>query len=150
MVGRLYHRLFLATWSRVGALRPLLSAETAHLNAGQRATRVLMTLFLAWPDARYRRYFKNSRHLLPEEQATPYDPSPREGVLLMIGTLGPGGAERQLVATAKAIKARALMPVGVACVFLDSPAQRFFLPELETAGIPTSIIGAEREMSLSS
>ncbi len=63
--------------------------------------------------------------------------------MMMIGTLGPGGSERQLVATAKGLHAEGGASISVACINLSSPANKYFVPELEAAGIPASVIGSE-------
>jgi glycosyltransferase involved in cell wall biosynthesis len=62
---------------------------------------------------------------------------------MMIGTLGPGGAERQLVLTASALNRRNSAAVSVACVHLSGPANSFFKPELEAAGVEVAQIGSE-------
>jgi glycosyltransferase involved in cell wall biosynthesis len=76
------------------------------------------------------------------------DAGPRNGVLMMIGTLGPGGAERQLVATARALRARNHVDVAVTCVHLANSTQRFFEPDLMAANIEVATIGAEGEAIL--
>ena len=63
--------------------------------------------------------------------------SPHEGIIFMIGTLGPGGAERQATLTLVGLAKRGYGPLKLICHFLHHENQRFFLPLLESTGIPT-------------
>jgi glycosyltransferase involved in cell wall biosynthesis len=53
--------------------------------------------------------------------------------VICIGSLGPGGAERQAAMTAAGISRTGRMRVEVLCNFIDSPAD-FFRPEVEASG----------------
>lgn len=64
----------------------------------------------------------------------------RAGLLHMIGTLGPGGSERQLVATLGQLAKLKSIPLSVAVRFLQTEDQRFFLPHLQQCGIPVEEI----------
>jgi glycosyltransferase involved in cell wall biosynthesis len=143
--SRVYLRLFLATWSRATHFRPLLSIEPRQLTIWQRVVRTALELFLAMQDRRYRRKLGavGERPLAARSAFT--ERCPREGILLMIGSLGPGGAERQFVATLKGLRERGESNVASAYVHLSTPTQRFFLPDLEDAGIPKIVIGSEPE-----
>lgn len=141
-------RLHAMTWSSIAPLLPLQSPDQTKLTAWQRSAEALTNAFVAWPDAWYRRRFNRVEHLLCPAQTASLTTGPRNGILLMIGTLGPGGAERQLVATAKALWERRSIPVTVACGSLDSPAHRFFLPDLQAAGIPATLISSEGEYAV--
>ena len=55
-------------------------------------------------------------------------------VLLIIGNLGAGGAERQAAYIAAGLARRRAYEVHVACTFLDSPADNFFRDAVEQAG----------------
>lgn len=59
----------------------------------------------------------------------------RPKVCAAIGTLGPGGAERQLVTTLLGLKDRFDVDLEVVVMYLDEEWQRFFLPVLTAAGI---------------
>ncbi|MDE2091053.1 MAG: glycosyltransferase [Gammaproteobacteria bacterium] len=53
----------------------------------------------------------------------------------MIGTLGPGGAERQAVITLLGLAGLGFQPLAMAAMDLQTDAQRFFLHKLEEAGV---------------
>lgn len=132
-------------WSRMARFRPLLAREPAALTVMERVERRFLCGVLAIPDRRYRRVLEKlgARSRTADISGVGSEVASRRGVVMMIGTLGPGGAERQLVMTAKGLHESGKSNVRVACAYLSSPISRFFLPELETAGIPTSVIGAE-------
>src|SRR5262249_44623875 len=101
-------RSSLATWSRCARLRPLLSAAPESLSWFKQTQRWLLTRYLALPDRKYRKALCKLGERL---EATPgrlervNTQTSRTDILMMIGTLGPGGAERQAVLTLKGIKA---------------------------------------------
>ena len=64
-----------------------------------------------------------------------------DGLLFVIGSLGPGGAERQAVLTLSGLTARGQKRASIACQHLSTPYERFFLPNLEMAGIPVRVVG---------
>lgn len=134
-------------WSKMACYRPLLAREIASLTVMERIERRFLWSVLAIPDWRYRRVLKK---LDAQSKTTSVSGgaswiASRRGVVMMIGTLGPGGAERQLVVTARGLHESRKSDVRVACAYLSSPISRFFLPELETAGVPASVIGAEAD-----
>jgi len=144
-------RAFRAMWHRAGAWRPLLSAEPDQLSVGPLTRRLTLQAFLALPDAPYRRCFARfDKRLEWISKRAECRAGFSGGVLMMIGTLGPGGAERQLVATARALRAgeKLDVDVAVACVSLAAPAQRFFQADLEAAHIDVALIGAEPEIAM--
>jgi glycosyltransferase involved in cell wall biosynthesis len=59
-------------------------------------------------------------------------------LVALIGTLGPGGAERQLVNTLLGLKSRYVIDIEVIAMYLEEESQRFFLETLENAGIAVS------------
>lgn len=69
----------------------------------------------------------------------------RHGLLLVSGTLGSGGSERQTVLTVLGLARRNLESVGLAVVYLRSEAERFYLHRLEAAGMP--VIEFSRDIS---
>lgn len=73
---------------------------------------------------------------IPETE--PFHPN---RVLLVIGSLQPGGAERQLAYTAKGLAASGL-DVVVACSFFDPPRD-FFRAEVEAAGVRVRLVPAQ-------
>jgi glycosyltransferase involved in cell wall biosynthesis len=135
-----HHSLFLA-WSKMASFRPLLARDPSELGLMQRIERGLLNWVLQIPDGRYRRALARL-----EVQRLPIASDPiasGHGILMIIGTLGPGGAERQLVILAKGLNKLSQANVRVACANLSSPTARFFLPQLEAAGISVSVIGSE-------
>ncbi len=56
-------------------------------------------------------------------------------IAMVVGSLGPGGAERQVAYTALGLKRSSDFEVYVACDHLDPPNNDFFRPALEEAGI---------------
>ena len=61
----------------------------------------------------------------------------RDRALMMVGSLGPGGAERQVAYTTLGLKRVSNLELYVACDHLDSSGNDFFRPALEAAGIYT-------------
>ncbi|MFD2235137.1 glycosyltransferase [Phaeospirillum tilakii] len=55
--------------------------------------------------------------------------------LLVVGTLGPGGAERQAMLTLIGLHRRRDHPYALLGQYLDAPGNRFFLPQIEQEGI---------------
>ena len=144
-------RLPMTAWARVERLRPLLAVEASRLTPLQRLARAGLRRALSLPEARYRRSFRAAARRLPMVAPARRDQfcdCPRQGILLMIGTLGPGGAERQFVLTVKGVLARDHADVTTAFVNLSTPDKRFFLPELEATGIPMLEVGSGPESVL--
>jgi glycosyltransferase involved in cell wall biosynthesis len=137
----------LIVWSRIACFRSLLAREPAELNLKERIERRLLIRLLEMPDGRYRRALTRldaqlkGRRISDAKNSIPL----KRGVMMLIGTLGPGGAERQLVVIAKGLHESAKSIVCVGCANLSSSTSRFFLPELESAGISTSVIGSEAD-----
>jgi glycosyltransferase involved in cell wall biosynthesis len=86
-------------------------------------------------DRRFERQFMVLLH-----HSVPASPSRRNRPLLVasIGTLGPGGAERQLVNTLLGLKARYDIDIEVVAMYLEDESHCFFLNSLENAGITVS------------
>ena len=66
---------------------------------------------------------------LPEEAFV------RNRTMMVVGSLGPGGAERQVAYTTLGLKRVSDLEVYVACDHLGSPSHDFFRPALKTADI---------------
>ena len=62
-----------------------------------------------------------------------------------IGTLGPGGAERQLTNTLLGLRAAADVDVHAVVAHLDFPWQAFFVPALQSAGIRVDALRRDGE-----
>jgi glycosyltransferase involved in cell wall biosynthesis len=124
-------------WQRASAYRYLLVLDVSGLSLRQRLQRKMLTVFLAFPDGLYRPGYARFEAALAGRQRD-RNVSSCSGIILMIGALGPGGAERQAVLTLTGFARRGYGPLGLVCSFLRNEAQRFFLPHLESAGVPVS------------
>lgn len=110
--------------------RPPLSLRT-------RVTRpVVMAGLRVLDDAFERRFAALVSHAL--EPRPPHTGRPR--VCLMIGTLGPGGAERQATNTLIGLREHYELDQQVVASFQDQEWQRFFAPTLRGAGIPVDAV----------
>lgn len=67
----------------------------------------------------------------------------RDGILLAIGTLSAGGAERQVVMTAKGLVARGYDNVRVVCFSLQQSPSSFYRPHLQKLGVAVSDLNEE-------
>jgi glycosyltransferase involved in cell wall biosynthesis len=87
-------------------------------------------------DKRYRRIFQD---LFREPWERWFDSRnvSGESITLVVGTLGPGGSERQAVATLLGLASRGYSDLSLLCNYLDGPVDRFFAHLLE--GCPVSI-----------
>jgi glycosyltransferase involved in cell wall biosynthesis len=87
-------------------------------------------------DKRYRRVF---RELFREPRAPWFDSGnvSRESITLVIGTLGPGGSERQAVTTLKGLASSGYCDLSLLCNRLVGPVDRFYAHLLE--GSPVSV-----------
>lgn len=132
-------------WRRASAYRYLLALGEAGISLRQRLQRKVLIAFLALPDGLYRRsYVRFGAALAGRQRAR--NVSSCSGIILMIGALGPGGAERQTLLTLTGFAGRGYGPLGLVCNFLRTEAQRFFLPHMESAGVP--VCELERDVSL--
>lgn len=77
------------------------------------------------------------------EDAAPFSADPVTVVIVNSG-LGPGGAERQIVATAAGLRARGRKPIFVGPYLNEAPAQNFYLSELTDAGVLARSLGRRR------
>ena len=128
-------------WTRIGRYRPLLAAERRELSLWQRAQRRVLAGFLALPDPYYRRALaKFEGHLDTEARQTS---SRAKGVHFMIGSLGPGGAERQVALTLVGLAKRNYRPVGLSCLQLQTDWTRMFVPLLEAESVAADEISSQ-------
>lgn len=90
----------------------------------------------------YRRAFQRFGRFAQEPllQRDAFDPN---HVMLIVGSLGPGGAERQVVATLLGLRQKTDLRLTLVCIFLDQEWQRFFLPQVEQAGIEVVQMGLD-------
>ena len=68
-------------------------------------------------------------------------------LVLVSGTLGPGGAERQLVNTAVGLKGSGKVSVKVLCQYQGSDTSRFFRDNLESEGIDVEELSPGEDVS---
>jgi glycosyltransferase involved in cell wall biosynthesis len=112
---------------RVQAARRLFAPGSRLRRSSERLHRAAFPL-----GRRLRRMLEAGRELrLPPEA---FD---RRRVLYAIGTLGPGGAERQLVNTVLGMQQRGRVPI-VVCTDLNAPRARFFCDRLRAHDVPVT------------
>ncbi|NNE36732.1 MAG: hypothetical protein HKN08_00380, partial [Gammaproteobacteria bacterium] len=66
--------------------------------------------------------------------------------MYVIGSLGPGGSERQLVQAIRVMKNRNYHNIKVFCEFLDSETKKFYLNEVETMVGPVKTLDSEPDV----
>jgi glycosyltransferase involved in cell wall biosynthesis/phenylpyruvate tautomerase PptA (4-oxalocrotonate tautomerase family) len=91
------------------------------------------------------RYGRAFRRLLGRSFAEPLlarDAFVRDRILTIVGSLGAGGAERQLVHTVTGLRAAGEDDVTIVCSSLGGEASRFHLWRLEGSGVPVEEHGA--------
>lgn len=98
-----------------------------------RLCRRVLWAFLHKRERSYKKYFQRFGAALMATDRSADGTS--RGIVLMLGSLGPGGTERQAVITMLGLKGRGQAPLTMAVMHLESAVQRFFLPALETAGL---------------
>ncbi len=81
--------------------------------------------------------FHDLRSLVGDWLRLPAEAFVRDRALMVVGSLGPGGAERQVAYTTLGLKRVSNLEVYVACDHLDPPGNDFFRSPLEAAGIYT-------------
>jgi glycosyltransferase involved in cell wall biosynthesis len=88
-------------------------------------------------DKHYRRVFQD---LFREPQGRWFDSRniSSESITLVIGTLGPGGSERQAVTTLMGLASRGYRDLNLLCNHLDGPVNRFYSHLLEGCSISVS------------
>ena len=124
-------------WTGLAAYRHLLRRAPVSLMPLDRLRRYVLNLAVSVPDSFYRRIFEKlsvKLQALPALQGEKH----RYGVILMIGTLGPGGAERQAAMTAIGLAERGYQQLWVICTSLQHESARFFLPSLVQRAVAVS------------
>lgn len=112
-----------------------MSVATRNLSLMERAQKEFLKFFLALPDRYYRLQFKSFDDWQQTQNKRYIDISEKTRVTSFIGTLGPGGAERQLTLTLTGFAASSRLDMQLYCQSLAVEWQRFFLQEIEVAGI---------------
>ena len=142
-------KIMTAAWLKAGDYRFLDATTPRRRLFNQRLQRRALKMFLKLPDRFYRKRFAAFERGFTNAGDSDRDKNSYFGIMLMIGTLGPGGAERQAVLTAVGGFHRGWRPLRLTCAFLKEDWQRFFLPQLEAVGIPVgelardSLLGGE-------
>lgn len=142
---RALKRIVCYLWNRAGSYRYLLGIDPNTLSPELRIKRAVLSFFLALPDIYYRYSFWRFGRLLTSSQR-PLAVE-RKGLVFVIGTLGPGGAERQAVLTLAGLYHRGYSPLKMVCYSLHHEWQRFFLPHLECVHIPVSELNQEESLN---
>lgn len=93
---------------------------------------------------RYKNDLPEFQRLLAKEDVLDFVPG---RVILVCGSLQPGGAERQVVNTLLSLKSERVESITLLCDRLFSGTDErydFHLPELQQAGIPVRLVGSEQ------
>ena len=100
--------------------------------------RAIVPLGIRCLDKRYRRFFQ---HLFSEQWERWFDSTAfsANSIMLVIGSLGPGGSERQAVTTALGLVSRGYSDLSLLCTCYNNEVDRFYAPLLE--GTPVSVSG---------
>lgn len=124
-------------WDRVAAYRYLLEIDPAGLRWRSRLRRQALKTFLTLPDWYYRHLFSrlSEKRSVDRCKETGYL---RSGAIFIIGGLGAGGSERQLTLTMTTLAKEKYGPLLLFCRSLAKPQDRFYLPQVEAAGIPVN------------
>lgn len=122
-------------WVWIASQRQLFNQDPRGLSARGRLRRFVALFLVATPDLYYKRIFHRLEQILgtqPREESA----TERRGVVLAVGSLGPGGAERQATTTALGLKNTKAQEVSLVCANLSTEASRFFLSDLTNEDIP--------------
>lgn len=126
------------TWHQAASYRHLLGTDPNKYSLTFCVKRAALSFYLALPDIYYRFCFRRfGKALIQGRQPIVAEGS---GVTFVIGTLGPGGAERQAVLTLAGLAKRRIGPLKIVCQSLHYEWQRFFLPNLERIDVPVSVL----------
>lgn len=120
-------------WRYLQNFREILIAEKINANKAEQFQRSILKTILHLFDLRYRWSLKRFEAHLTKYPTSVKDN--RKGLVFVIGTLGPGGSERQAVLSLCAFIKRITQPVALIAFSLRSKENRFFLPNLESAGV---------------
>ena len=128
-------------WSGLGRYRWLLSEEPRTLALIRRIERRVLVGLLSAPDAYYRRVFARfDRSLQGHSGALSGGRHELGRIQFMIGSLQPGGAERQAALTLAALARHGTEKIGLTCMWLHGDQHRFFLPGLSGENIRVDVI----------
>ena len=112
-------------------------------SGGHRLASVVAPLGIKYLDHRYRQVFQN---LFRErwDQWFVAKNCPDEPIMLVIGSLGPGGSERQAVNTVLGLVARGYSDLSILCTNVAAPVDRFYEHLLD--GTPVSVSTAPADL----
>jgi glycosyltransferase involved in cell wall biosynthesis len=128
-------------WSSLGRYRWLVSEETRTQTSFQRMERRVLEGLLSVPDAYYRRVFARFDRSLRDYSGALSGGRHEPGrIQFMIGSLQPGGAERQAALTLAALARRGTKKIGLTCMWLHEDQHRFFLSRLDDLSSPVDVI----------
>ena len=121
-------------WAKLDAYRPLYSDRKNLKSFGDKARILKLKFFAALPDYVFKKVFKKIA-LGPRNEPEALKSSSVRKVMLVIGTLGPGGAEKQLALTAIGLKSLYGIEVTVCFRSHNQPANKFFYEQIKKAGV---------------
>jgi len=120
-------------WRYLESSKKILITEKKNANKAEQLQRSILKTILHLIDLRYRWSLRHFQAHLTKYPTSVADN--RKGLVFVIGTLGPGGSERQVVLSLCAFIKRITQPVSLIAFSLRSKENRFFLPNLESAGV---------------
>ena len=130
----IFYKIFAFIWKRALANSYYLNHDSPDINLFQRIKKILFLYFNTGLDLFYRQYYRTF-----EKQLTNFllnvPNSPRSGIALMIGSLGPGGAERQVVTTLLGLEKKGIPALNLVCQYLQTKDHRFFLPHFDKSNV---------------
>ncbi len=132
-------------WLGANNLRYLISTDPAVLSSMRRLQRKMLIFFLGLPDRYYQRSFDRFEAGLRTLSNNAGLSISQSGIMFMIGTLGPGGAERQFVLTIIGLAQRQFKSLRITAIHQREEWQRFFVPHLEEVGLKVTQL--ERDFS---
>lgn len=130
-------------WRALSTYRHLIHRQPADLPVLDRFRRNILEMTLSLPDRAWRKRFEKLSPMVQASRSSKIV-NIRDDVLLIIGSLGPGGAERQAVMTASGLIERGYNNVRIVCTSLQHDSDRFFLPNLEQHGLQVSELNCVR------
>jgi len=130
-------KIYLILWNRSLDYRHLLAEHKSRPNIKTLIANLIFSSLFDVANIHYRRAFnKYDKYFSPITLNEKYS-----GIIHAIGSLGPGGSERQLIMTVTSLAKN--KDVKVFCEFLSSDSDRFFIGELERINVETLTINSQ-------
>jgi glycosyltransferase involved in cell wall biosynthesis/SAM-dependent methyltransferase len=130
-------KIYLMLWDRSLDYRHLLAEHKSRPNIKTLIANLIFSALFHVANIHYRRAFnKYDKYSSPITLNEKYS-----GIIHAIGSLGPGGSERQLIMTVTSLAK--IKDVKVFCEYLSSDSDRFFIGELESINVETLTVSSQ-------